>query len=258
MALKRIGLSAIAIGTGLIGILQVKDTLPEWLKDYLTPVLFQGTTVLGIAILLLGLFALAISFLGTRLEHQTIRGFHHSAASLSDLDAIRSLATKLFDTEDVSPLAQMREWLRKHKRTFVVVFTRSKTGLRTVQEIQGYFCVIPLVESAALRIKTGEITAMGLSSNDIAGDRASAIYLGGIAARGNIARGVCLGQLQEELARIFRVCGDVEVLTRPVTSDGLRLAKGYGFRPLTGKVLRLGELATIQLSEICDEKSPSA
>ncbi|MEA2560942.1 MAG: hypothetical protein QOH06_2446 [Acidobacteriota bacterium] len=235
----------------IIGLLSVKGLLPMSWENYLTGDAFTFLAVLGVGLLIVGVILFVARLIIERIELLTTRGISHSVAKPADLEDIRILAQRLYETEEVSPLPQMRAWLRKYPRAFFVVFTRTRPRLfQTVEELQGYFCLLPLSSIAAQKLCAGELRFKTLSADDLMPAGFSTIYLGGVAAIDKMSRGVCLDRLQTEIENLAALKPDAELLTRPVTKDGLRLVRSYGFRPIGTSTLAIGTLASISLSDV--------
>lgn len=94
----------------------------------------------------------------------------------------------------------------------------------------GYYCVIPISESAVKKLVSNEITGAGFISEHIvqANRDPYAVYLGGIAASGWLARGNLRSALHNEVfnhwAKKTRMA-----YTRPITQEGCRLIQKYNF-----------------------------
>lgn len=249
--LKRIGRGCFAASGTMIGLLSVKGLLPSPWERSLTGDVFTFLAVLGVGLLVCGVVLFVAHSIMKRIELLTTRGIFHSVAKPTDLEDIRLLAQRLLETDDVSPLPQMRAWLRRYPRSFFVVFTRiRRRPFQTVEELQGYFCLLPITENAVQKLCTGELTIQVMSEDELSPKDFSAIYLGGAAAAGKMSRGVCLGRLQAELESLAALKPDAELLTRPVTKNGLKLVSSYGFRPIGVPTLTIGALASISLSGI--------
>jgi len=243
--------SCFASSGAIIGPLSVRGLLPRSGDNCLTGGVFAFLATLGVGLFVVGVILFVARLIMERRELLTTTGISHSVARPADLEDIRILAQRLYETEDVSPLPQMRAWLRKYPRSFFVVFTRTRRRLfLTVEELQGYFCLLPISSNAAQKLCAGELRFKTLSEDDLMPRGFSAIYIGGVAAIDEISRGVCLGRLETEIWNLAALQPDAELLARPVTKDGLRLVRSYGFRPIGTSTLTIGALAALSLSDV--------
>jgi hypothetical protein len=234
------------IGAGLIALHQEETSLshkfphiPSWVYD---------------ACLLLGVFIFGAGTLSViaalMLPTETLRAgwerffgrvvFVPRRAKRDDLSAIYEFCHKAFDGQ-VSPVNRMKEWHRINPNIFFLVHRVKKVaGVKTINQLIGYYCLIPLNNKALSFLEDDSFDGTKISKDfvihsDRLGKRSdlpAAIYIGGIAAVGSAyAKGFVEGELHASL-RAERDKGVCLIYSRPVTRKGLKLLKKYGFEPV--------------------------
>lgn len=172
-----------------------------------------------------------------------------------DLVEIRRLAVRFFGAK-VSSLDRMKMWASRHPGIFSVVTNERRNGSRKVVDIDGYFCALPLTKKGA-----DELLAERCGINDLDADAIctpgavpNAVYVGAVASRDDTCKGAALQGLRSLVNRMAKSRSDVLVLARPVTPDGLRLARYFGLQPVRTEVedplgvLHSGRLGQLALS----------
>jgi len=147
-------------------------------------------------------------------------------ASPNELKEIHEMGEDLFEG-GVSSIKKMKEWHNVNPQIFHVI-RNMKKGRKS--KIEGYFCVIPLKKEASDLLRKGEITGKDFTTNHIASPikAPNAVYVGAVAAVGFKSRGASLHKLLQYIQNL-RNKGTSDVFTRPVTRDGMRLCKKFGF-----------------------------
>lgn len=154
------------------------------------------------------------------------------SARYDELRLINELAVDLFG-EHVSDLNLMREWYGVNPDVFwVLVRVTTARGFRN-EQIVGYFCVIPITQKARNELRAETITGATLPATEILGtdQRPETVYVGAIAGTDWSSKAsilVALNQRLEDMAK----GGPLEVLTRPVSKDGLRVVESYEMEPV--------------------------
>jgi hypothetical protein len=151
--------------------------------------------------------------------------FMAKPASSNELGQIFRMGSDLFEG-GVSSINQMKRWHRVNPRIFWVLRKNGERG----GEIKGYFCVIPLKARAAEMLVNGDISGKDFTVEHILAPTKTPtyIYIGAIAASGFRARGAALHKLLFHIEQM-KAKGTKHVLTNPVTRDGSRLVKKFGF-----------------------------
>jgi hypothetical protein len=150
-----------------------------------------------------------------------------------DVANIRNLAISFFG-EDVTPESALVEFavaggiLQVVKRVLW-------SGYEKRERFSGYFCIIPLSTQATALVRAGTLRGGALTVNHGPANpkETAALYIGAVAARDHFSRAVVLEAMRWQV-RYSAALGVKEVLTRPLTRDGLRLVRRHHFRPLRG------------------------
>ena len=154
-------------------------------------------------------------------------------ARYDELRLVNELAVRLFG-EHVSNLDLMREWFYVNHDVFWVLVRVTTARAFRNEQIVGYFCVIPVTQKVRNELRAETLTGATLPAAGIlpSDQRPETIYVGAIAGtdiRSKASICLSLTQYLETMARF----GSLEVLTRPVTEDGLRVVEGYEMEPVT-------------------------
>lgn len=154
-------------------------------------------------------------------------------ASPDDVDNIREMAVEFFGA-DVSP-EDVLVGFAAAKGILKVVKRVIHTGRDRRERFSGYFCVIPLSDETAQAMKAGTLRGYELNASHLPSGTATtaALYIGAIAARDHYSRAVVLEALRLHISYSLAL-GVKEVMAKPLTKEGLRLVRKYGFQPLEG------------------------
>lgn len=130
---------------------------------------------------------------------------------------------------DVTPIYGVSELLRS-KGVFRIIKEIENDGDSRTERLTGYFCALPLTDEAAAALKSGKMTGAAIGSRHLTAraEDSACIYIGAVAGRGPYPKGMIVRELkyylQNQLAK-----KNVELVTRPISPDGERLARKYGF-----------------------------
>jgi pimeloyl-ACP methyl ester carboxylesterase len=168
-------------------------------------------------------------------------------ARSEDVPNIRSFAISFFG-EEVTPEDVLVQFAKAGGIFRVVKRVKVADGERR-ERFSGYFCVIPLSVNAAASVKANTLRGGKLTMDHVPASPSeiAALYIGAVAARDHYSRGIVLEALRLHV-RYLAALGVQEVLTRPLTEDGLRLVRKYCFRPLEGQG-GLDELYVLDVTE---------
>jgi pimeloyl-ACP methyl ester carboxylesterase len=158
------------------------------------------------------------------------KGLRFARATDADVERIYTLAAEFFGS-DLSSVAQIREWLAVNPRLIWIL--EKKAEKESGREMAGYFCLLPLTLEAARSVREGTLTGVGIRGRDIAppSQQPRFIYVGSIVGKGLTARAILLQELGRKIAEM--ASGDaVTLYTRPVTEDGLKVAKQNRMEPV--------------------------
>ncbi len=154
-------------------------------------------------------------------------------ASAGDLDAIQAMSDEEFDPDDQSSHEQALAWLGVCPDIYWLFWEEKEDSEGGKGKLLGYFGLLPLREEAVRGLKAGSLTVKGILPEHLAADPddLAAMYVGGLIGKGLAAKSLVISQLRTVLLS-HAIDRPLEVLTRPVTPDGLRLAKRRGFTPV--------------------------
>lgn len=251
--MTKVGLIFISVGAGAIGLLQAKDFVPAAVSPYLTADRLHVYTVVSLGLTVAGLIVFFVGHGAAKVSGLTLpRRFASSLARTSDVSEVHAFAAAILGP-GISGINQMKAWLKKYERSIVLVYSEKRAGVRRERTIVGYFCLLPLTDAAAMALANGGLQGSQLQDTHLATTGCNIVYLGGVAARGKMGRGVALGALQQEFERIRRQQIAQTVYTRPINAVGLGLATAYGFTAIVGGgPPRIRELAQAALADILD------
>lgn len=224
---RRLGASFITAGAIMVTTgaaeSQVEKLLTARLPQYWASIL-----------VMLGIFCIASGIViwltaSMSIPHPFDDDFECYKAKRRELPAIHRLARE-FLGDEVSPIEVMQRWHGKNSSVFHLIVTLKRTSFESKKRMVGYCCMLPLTEIGVNKITAGEITGRDISIEYIASSRkeCAAVYIGGIAAKGSKARAVLLAILRKEFASANRKWSGI-FYARPITRDGLRIAKKNGF-----------------------------
>ncbi|WP_148649616.1 hypothetical protein [Lysobacter antibioticus] len=122
----------------------------------------------------------------------------------------------------------------------------SLLGERSSKRI-GFFSIIKLNDDAVRLLSSNSIDGLRFDRSHICGPRkkAKGLYVGGMGARGVRAKGWLVQHVRARISQFFDDGGSV-VFTRPVTDDGLRLAKKLGFLPVVPSQDGMGNIYRLE------------
>ena len=226
----QLSLLAFTIGGAFLGIYSIPQSelseFPSWLV-----VLFTLSWIPGIILLISGFALLITASLGFSFVHflKNSKYYDCRKANKSDLHNIHEMADGLFDW-DISPLETMKLW-HSHNNSLFWVLERYEINKKSKKKsFEGYFCVIPITEPATQSLLSGKLSGASFERCHIVPERkkVKAVYIGGIAAKTNTAKGFVMMGLKQYINHLFEH-GLKQVITRPVSDDGLRVALHHGF-----------------------------
>jgi pimeloyl-ACP methyl ester carboxylesterase len=147
----------------------------------------------------------------------------------SDAEAIHELAEGYFG-DGVTPAADLMELIREG-HFMNVVREIEHDGNAKRETIAGYFCVFPLNAAAREALVAGRLSGGEISTGHVASsaEHVACVYIGAVVGRGHYPSGMILGELKAFLYSKSFPAG-MEFITRPVSKDGIRLARKYGFK----------------------------
>lgn len=157
-------------------------------------------------------------------------------ATIADLDILFDHYKRIFGS-DLIPKEEFTKWMAKNPSICHKVLQVKSYGEKTEARIAGFFDFEPLTSRAYKRLLRGPIEGWGLSEKDILSSKARKppqwYYIGSI--------GTTTTSQQDKAATLFgaiehlrrtNATRPITLLTNPLTQDGLRLCKGFEFKPV--------------------------
>jgi len=156
--------------------------------------------------------------------------------SHSNVQAVHAFLKDAFGDETPTT-SRMLEWQRRSRGAMTALYTKQlERGVGT-KTLVGVFKILRLTADGEKLVAREQRTGTTLSPRDIATDaeQTTAFYLGDILAVTSRAKGEVLRQLNQVLGREH--ARGMPVYTRPLTRDGARLVRTYGFVPVAQGVI---------------------
>ncbi len=149
----------------------------------------------------------------------------------SQLEALHAFCDEILG--GVASIELVREWYDKNPNMLYWVSTHKSQAYQQMTTVVGVFSVFPVTQEAAQLLSENKLRGTDLTAKYIAapGRQPAAIYIGAVAARGPRARQQTLMMLMGYVTALTAKKTPI-VYTCPVTDDGLRVAKQYGFEPV--------------------------
>lgn len=158
-----------------------------------------------------------------RLQPSTLANMTSLVARADDIPVIVDIAKSTMG--DRITIENTLKLYNHNKRCIrKVVDTRSN-------QIVGYFCVLPLTINGEKRVMDRDLISNDLDVQNFAKNfrRGMPVYIGSMAATTTRGRAATL-----ELAKVTLANMEItKAFTRPVTKDGVRLVKRFGFEPVS-------------------------
>jgi len=246
--LKNLAVWCVTLGALMITICGVKDQFVTILR--LPPVVLTLILIVGVLLILVATAIGIILFLPLIIQHRSLRTFEPVMAERGDLETLHEFCEKYMG----SHFATLESWRKRHEKnpgTFFMVKEFRKGRFKSQEKLVGAFTIIPVTELARELLERGDLSAVTFSPQHVASplEPAAALYISGLVGSNFKSRGFVLSYLVSRL-RTEQGLGNHLLYTRPMTTDGLRLAKRYGFYPVNPTV-------TDQANRIYKKDSPS-
>src|SRR5258708_29772416 len=140
------------------------------------------------------------------------------STTIEELPALHEHCLSIFG-DQISDLSTMQSWFERNNSIFEIL-TRAEDGKAELDDIEGYFSVLPLTDEAKKAIAKGIYSGATLPGEAITSvDKTSLIYVGGVAANSPDNSRKIMHSL---MARIDAFDSASVIYTRPVTQAGLR------------------------------------
>lgn len=131
----------------------------------------------------------------------------------------------------------LKELFNANNKSFVFYEKISYSGGQKRTKVLGFCTIIPVTTQAEKLLEREELNGLRLDRAHVVrpGAACASIYIGSIGADGQSAKAAVLNYVLGQL-HSYASAGVKRAYTRPVTKDGLRVAKKYAFVPVGGDV----------------------
>ena len=159
--------------------------------------------------------------------------------------------------EGVASKERMRLWQGKNPNILYLVFSENRRVLRRKRKPVGFFSVFPVNKEAAELLWRNQLkgTEMGPQHIVSEGRRPTAIYIGGVGAKGFRPKQHTLGALVSQVALLEEKTH--LIFTRPINGVGRQRARAYGFRPVTGEEVTEEDVIYYRCTEAVVRRPPA-
>jgi len=233
--LAKLAILFIAIASLLLTICGVEDRFAGIV--YLPHLLFRIFLVVGLLLTLASGIIAANLGAHSLLSNATVRSYDIQVADRGDLEDLHDFCEN-YAGEHFATIESWRKRYDKHPGTFFMLKETRKKRFKTIVRLVGAFTIIPVNESARQLLEGDELSAVTFSPTHIAepSEKAAALYISGVVGSSFRSKGFVLSFLRDRL-KTEQERGNSLVYTRPMTDDGLRLAKAHGFSPVDPAVI---------------------
>jgi len=149
----------------------------------------------------------------------------------SEIDDFHSFCESILG-EGVASKERMHQWQQKNPSILYVVLSEDRKRLGRKRKAVGFFSIFPVTKEACEALAQNQLKGTELGPQYIVseGKKPSAIYIGGIGAKGRRAKQQTFGALVGQVAILERKTP--LIFTRPITEIGRTRALEYGFSPV--------------------------
>lgn len=204
-----------------------------------------------LAIALAGTLVLAAIFehFGYWFERDIVDKFR--AARRDEIQDLIPFYERVVGTERPS-LNELKELFNANNQVFRFLEKITKQGSKKKQSIIGFCTILPVTPEAELLLANEELHGLKMTKAHILAPNkaAKAIYIGSIGGDRAAAKAAVLnyvlGLIDDCASK-----GVKHVYTRPITKDGLRVAKKYGFAPV-GRDVGPEDLKRLYVLDVTD------
>jgi len=209
------------------------------------PFFYQLSLWIALALFVVPVISLAVSAIRDHLNKRV--AYRYRAVKRREMPELVEIYRELIGG-DHPPINQLKRIQRANGEAFRFYERLVSGRWRQSSEVIGFGAVLPVNRDAAQDLAKGLITGLSLDAARICrvGMRCSAIYIGSVGARGYRGKADVLKCVMMQVDALKNL-GARHVYTRPITPDGLRIAKRHGFRPVGAGQGRLGDLYVLDL-----------
>jgi hypothetical protein len=225
-SLRQLGWRALAVGGAILAMCAAMWR-HEVVKDWIAHISLAGAIVIAISLLcvLVGMF--------------WPRDQPMSNYTCRQIKAQEVATVRRFAENHIGPAMptdqQLRAMLAVNHDLFYAIESPPQNG-NGPPALVGFFSILPLKQGAVLRLERAELIGAELLPDHITRKKGTprGIYIGSVAGCGFRARAFALDRLITVVNTLCRKHNISKVFARPVTGDGLRLLRKFGFKAVMG------------------------
>lgn len=251
--LVKSGITAITIGGALVVVSTQVPTLASAIPAILLRIGFIAGWVISVFGILMVLAGWALGFQFPELLPESgIRFRHFNRSELVEL-----LKYAKNHVGQVPTLRTAKKIFKITPNAFYVAERQRALFGYKISRCVGMFSLLPLTRAAVSLLEDGNLDALRFTSEHIAtsNDSTAALYVGTVIGDGKPVQGQVVAYLMSLIDQRARD-GIAIVYTRPITNDGLKLARRYEFEPVEEGVPQ-NELGHVYKREFVDFALPA-
>ncbi|MEY2483041.1 MAG: hypothetical protein QOK24_1569 [Verrucomicrobiota bacterium] len=215
-----------------LGILAVAALHPEIDRLAILPAWFYvGLLIIGLAFLIVGAVLWIRHFIE---EHRQEPRYSTEKLRKGDIPALRKFMVDRLGP-DVLSVAETYKLYDRNPNMFFGIYEEKTPlfGFSNTRRLVGHFSLVPITEAARKLLKQNQLKGNQFTTEYITSMRKkpAGFYIGGIISGGTRARGQTMGALLGRIA-LEAKRKSPHFYTRPISPDGMRLTKKYGFEPV--------------------------
>lgn len=149
-----------------------------------------------------------------------------------EVTEIHALARSSLGDSIVS-IERLLAWHRKNPQILHAIVRVTRRPLIRSTEIVGFFCILPLTKKATRLLSSNSLRGSDLLPDHITSQvhKCASYYIAGVAAEDKGAKRFTLLSLVSFITAVV-AAHPAKIYTRPITADGLRVARHFGFAPV--------------------------
>lgn len=221
----------VTAGAAILAVISNKERIDKLV--FVQPIVYDVLLIVGIVFIILAPLVFAITRLSIPFNIQP--QYDCLNVGSGQLEEIYLFCNQVLG-EGIASIERVRQWYGKNHDIFYLIYERKRRSFKQTNTLVGFFAVFPVTQQAKRLLSKNQLKGTEFTADHIVarGHQPAAIYIGAVAARGFKAKERTLMALMGYVISLA-VRKKILVYTRPISKDGLRLAKQYGFEPVVQK-----------------------
>ena len=226
---KETGLGLIGFGASLfVGILSVDE---YFLNKILNPkhhvIAVNVLVFIALATLFLGVLFVYLDYKGLKLFSKQDEVYKNSLMATNEFEAFDELLEYYFGSSRID-LNQIKQFHIKNSNTTWLLKKKKKLKFRTVVDYMGFIIIYPVNKETKIMLERDEIYGAEFTADNLCKEEEEpeGHYIACIAGKDLYSKAYSIGVLKSIVRERL---GRKPIYTYPVSDQGLRLAKKYGF-----------------------------